>query len=897
MKVTAVELARLLGQAHPPTPEQAAVIESPLEPLLVVAGAGSGKTETMAARVVYLVANGLVRPDQILGLTFTRKAAGQLSDRIRTRLGTLGRSAGVDPATREMIQGVEPVVSTYHAFGGRVISEYGPLVGVDSGARVLTPTAAWRLARSVVQRWDGDLDTDLSPDQVTSRVLDVASSLSDHLRTVDELSETLLDVLAQIRDAPPAARQRGDLHSTLATPVRRLTDRLAILPLVRAFSQQKLRDGTIDFGDQMMLAATLARNHPRVGENLRDRFRVVLLDEYQDTGHAQRVLLSQLFGAGSTGRGHPVTAVGDPVQSIYSWRGASASNLPHFVTDFPRRRGGPAARSDLLTSFRNPVSVLAVANRISEPVRAAPVRVATLAPRPGAAAGRVRYGLFHTVEDEDAFIAAEIAGAWKQAAEDGRPAPTTAVLLRRRADMAPVAELLRSHGLPVEVSGLGGLLAEPEIVDLVSALRVLVDPGAGDAAVRLLTGARWNLGLADLAALHRRARLLAVSASAAAPTDSGLASVRSAMAEAGSGEDITSASLVDAIADPGEPGDYSEEGYRRVQALEAELRRLRQRVDHPLPELVADIERTLGLDVEVLLADGPGRAHLDAFADEVAEFAGGAGSTGPADLLDYLQVAVAAEKGLAPGEVQQVEGAVQILTVHAAKGLEWELVAVPHLADKVFPGGKGTTWLTDDEQLPPSLRGDVDDIPGLRLDPGMDQKEIGTAIEAHRSDWSAAGLAEERRLLYVAVTRAEEELIFGSHYFTGSASKARGPSAFFLELAAAASSIAEPSMWVEAPGPEETNPLLTRPRTATWPIDALGARRAQVLAGAAAVGERLSEHRRNGSPDAGVVTDHGDAVGALDDAALDDAALDDSAQDDAALDNAALDDSALDDSA
>ena len=178
--IGAVELAAAFGRPAP-TPEQAAVIEGPLGPGLVVAGAGSGKTETMAARVVYLVANGLVRPDQILGLTFTRKAAGQLADRIRGRLRALAGSGRLGPEVADAMAGAEPEVSTYHAFGGRLIKEYGPLVGVEPSARVLTATASWQLARRVVGRWDGDLDTDLSPDQVTEKLLAIAGALADHL--------------------------------------------------------------------------------------------------------------------------------------------------------------------------------------------------------------------------------------------------------------------------------------------------------------------------------------------------------------------------------------------------------------------------------------------------------------------------------------------------------------------------------------------------------------------------------------------------------------------------------------------------------------------------------------------------------------------------------------------
>jgi DNA helicase-2/ATP-dependent DNA helicase PcrA len=217
---SAVELSRALGQRHAPTPEQIAVIEAPLEPLLVVAGAGSGKTETMAARVVYLIANGLVAPEHVLGLTFTRKAAEQLLHRIRQRLAQL-------PGTHES----EPQVLTYHAFGGRLLAEYGALVGVEPQARVLTPTSSWQLASSVVRRWDSDLDTDLTPDLVTERLLQLSGVLADHLRTPGELADATAELARLIAEAPPAPRQRYPLHATLTGLHARLTNRHGILPL------------------------------------------------------------------------------------------------------------------------------------------------------------------------------------------------------------------------------------------------------------------------------------------------------------------------------------------------------------------------------------------------------------------------------------------------------------------------------------------------------------------------------------------------------------------------------------------------------------------------------------------------------------------------------------------
>ncbi len=833
--ISAAELAADLG-IPAPTDEQAAVIEGPLAPGLVIAGAGSGKTETMAARVVYLVATGQVRPEQVLGLTFTRKAAAALSQRVRRRLRMLG---GSDLVRLEAVDGIggDPDIGTYHSFGGRLIADFGPLAGVEPAARVLTPTGAWQLARRVVGRWDGDLNTDLGPDQVTERLLAISGALADHLTDVDALSDALEELLATLRSAPPTPRQQSALHSALVGPVKRLQDRQWILPLVQAFTDAKREQGVIDYSDQMQIAAGLVQRHPRIGVALRDKYRVVLLDEYQDTGHAQRVILRTLFGAGAVDAapGHPVTAVGDPVQSIYSWRGASASNLPRFVTDFPRANGAPATSTELLTSFRNPESVLALANELSASIRsgpAAPVPVGELRTAPSAGVGEVRHGLFATVADEDAWLARSIAERWRAAMDSPAAAPpTTAVLLRRRSDMAATADALRAAGLPVEVVGLGGLLDEPEIGDLVATLRVLVDPTAGAAAIRLLTGARWRLGIADLEALSQRAReLVRLGRPAPAPGRSGRDSVREAVAQALSGEDIDAWCLVDAISDPGPAQRYSPEGHRRLARCAAQLRRLRSRMGQPLPDLIADLERALGLDIEVQLGSPAGRAHLDAFADVVAEVA--ATGAGPKELLDYLDAAAEREDGLTPGEVPATSGRVQVLTVHAAKGLEWELVAVPHLTEGVFPITRGSTWLGDAAQLPPDIRGDRDELPVLSLPPDGNQKDVADALAAHAAEFGQLRLTEERRLLYVALTRAEQALLVSGHHWGASTTKPAGPSDFLLEAADLAKNWAPADEWAPAPDPTASNPLTAQPRVAGWPVDPLGARRADLRAGA-----------------------------------------------------------------
>src|SRR5699024_5014343 len=193
------------------------------------------------------------------------------------------------------------------------------------------------------------------------------------------------------------------------------------------------------------------------GEAERRAFRVVLLDEYQDTGHSRGCLLCPLF-AGGAGPVPAVTAVGDPLQSIYGWRGASASNLDLFPTDFPRADGGPAHRRELTTSRRNPPEVLTLANRITVPLRDRPRSIAdpALRARPGAEPDDTRIAVLDTVAEEREWLADALAARYRASVDAGR-VPTAAVLVRRNADSGPIADALEERGLPVQVEGVGGL--------------------------------------------------------------------------------------------------------------------------------------------------------------------------------------------------------------------------------------------------------------------------------------------------------------------------------------------------------------------------------------------------------------------------------------------------------
>ena len=757
------QLARLLRLPEP-TPEQAAVIAAPLGPLAVVAGAGSGKSETMAARLVWLVANGMVRPDRVLGLTFTRKAAAEFADRVRSRLERLRRAGldGTDPATpsppptdAEDPFGGDPVIGTYHAYAGRLVGDNALREGLEPSMRLITPALSWQLAARIVASYDGPMDEIIwTPQTVTAAVLELAGDLSEHLREAGDVAAVGRWLTAE-RDALPG-RIPGAVRKIMDT--QRAREQL--LPLVERYVAAKAAREVLDHGDQVALAARIAAAHPEVGAAERARYQVVLLDEYQDTSHAQLVLLRSLFGGG-----HPVTAVGDPCQSIYGWRGASAGNLRRFTADFPvvaRMRPfgasaptGPAPVLLLSTSFRNAGRVLDAAAVVQEELRYEAPDVPRLVSAPDRGErGAVACALLDTVTDEAGWVAGQIAGLLALGpgcAPDGQPWPDAAPGRRpavRHRGAVPQAGTVRAaaagHRGPRRPGGSGrarrparGARGGGRGGHAAGAARrgrvgragppahrpALADRAArpgGPRPPRPRSGPRRRRRQAAGPGPPRRAGRRPGSATRDERYQHNERDEQDALAEAVTDLTAETGSLVEALDDLGEPGAYSPTGYARMYALAGELRRLRGHVGLPLADLAAEAERMLGLDIEVAARPGAdpvaARADLDAFIDVADAFTGEGAEPTLGAFLAYLTAAQQEEFGLETGRVGESDS-VKLLTVHAAKGLQWPAVFVPGLAlgerSQVFPAKPrvSTRWTDNPRLIPFGLRGDAGTCP------------------------------------------------------------------------------------------------------------------------------------------------------------------------------------------
>jgi len=835
-RFTPGELATIMGEKNRPTDEQAAIIASPLSPRLVIAGAGSGKTATMADRVVWLVANGWVRPEEVLGVTFTRKAAGELASRIRAKLATLQRIAVADPGRHgfpDWLAGsdeLEPKVSTYHSYASGIVSDYGLRLGIERDVVLLGGAQAWQLASEVVEGYDGPYEHfTAAKSTLVNAMVQLAGECAEHLREPAEVQAWLTDRAAEFGQLPYQAGAKKNPTQAASELNAMLLTRASVADMVGRYQAAKRERGVLDFGDLVALAARIARDVPVAAATERSRYKVVLLDEFQDTSHAQLVLFSRLFG-----EGHAVTAVGDPNQSIYGFRGASAGQLFHFVQEFPARTddGGhpasfaPAPVSYLTTAWRNGRNILGAANLISAPLNKAAgsggpageraqgsaVSVPSLKPSPAAVEGNVILGRFATDEDEAAAVARDVLRYRRTIFETDQAGdavlPSMAVLCRRRAQMEVLRREFEVQGIPYEIVGLGGLLDTPEIVDLVSTLRVLADPGRSDALMRLLAGARWRIGTADLMAFHDWSRFLArrraqgssgpeaMMADLAADEDAGDVVVESDITDA--------ASLVEALDFLPRPGWTSAHGRSlsavaqgRLERLSTELRGLRSFLGDDLTTLLGEVERAMLLDVEVAAKPGvsihQARRNLDAFQDAAAGFLQTSHRVDLLAFLSWLEAAASEEGGLDAAATEVNHEAVQLLTVHASKGLEWDVVFVPGLNAGSFPSNRDSRWSSGAAALPWPLRGDRADLPQWDLDQ-PDQKGWLDAEKEFKAEVQHHGEAEERRLAYVAYTRAKFVLWVSSAAWNGSRSGIAGISPFLAELAP----LAEPA---EAAGP------------------------------------------------------------------------------------------------
>ena len=749
-RLTPAQLFTALGEKHMPTDQQEKVITAPLKPTLVVAGAGSGKTATMSARVTYLVATGQVDPSQVLGLTFTRKATHELRERIENRLGQLYRYPGWTPSSSGQVQELtavagEATVATYNSFAGALVREWGLEVGLETDTAVLTPASSWQIMYELMENWGQEFEEPFSSlDSATELALQVANSLNENLLSVDEARELMADLGQNLKDLRSV---RGAAKAIDAKSLPAMTKRIQVLDLVERYIDYKRENSLVDFGDQVALACRIVTDErvgPRVIAQYRDRFKAVLLDEFQDTSVAQTILLSSLFA------GCGVVAVGDPNQAIYGWRGASSAALGQFHRHFSNG-AGPVLQ--LSTAWRNDPQILQAANRISDPLRASgQVKVEKLVKRPGVGDER---GKVWAARVQDGLAEAELIA--KFLAQRWSPSKSMAVLCRTRSQFTPIVAALIERGIPVEVVGLGGLLDVPEVADVRALMSVALDPTSADRLMRLID--LVGIDAADLDVVWSFAREL-VNARASA----GQSSAEPLLAEALS-EIVVNFGAFEAFCKKYACA-LSPAGLYQAKRLGRILQEANGAANLELVDFISWAERALGLDVEAAArvdVNEVGARALAALRAQATSFKSQNPEAGAQVFLGWLNAAQDQERGLELPEVEPAPGAVQVLTVHASKGLEWDIVVVPGLVEANFPSYRSrpkedytvlaNSWLTQVSEFPHTLRRDYDSLPPcpfIGLSPQAGKDAILAAGEEYRSELGKWEVAEERRLAYVA---------------------------------------------------------------------------------------------------------------------------------------------------
>lgn len=783
-RFTTAVLCSLMGIEF--SPEQVRAITAPMEPSVIMAGAGSGKTSVMTARVVWLVATAGVPPEGILGLTFTNKAAAEFRSRVRAALARLELPAEAADAT---------TVATYHSFAQQLLLDDGVRIGLETDVQLLSDVRREQLAMRVVRNPASGVGAlSHSTKSIVSQLLSLDDRLAEEAVEISAVRNFDEGLIARLSAQDQQASGRELIETS--------QQRLELVALVEQFRSLKLRAQSIDYADMVRLALRLVSEREDVALRLRTQFPVVLLDEYQDTSVAQRLLMQRIFGGG-----HAITAVGDALQAIYEWRGASAVN----IIDFPRHFGRTGDDGNVVEApvyglpktQRFGSNISQAANDITESLRAEMKHVQALESQSDDrfGMGRLDVALHPDFASELRWIVEQL-----QAAHAGTAWKDMAVLLRQHKYAADVYEALTAANIPAQIVGKQGLMHIPDVAEIIAYLRVIQDPAANPSWARILTGPRHRLGVRDLAHLGRHARQLAV-----APHGEGW---EQSLENAAAGSDsVDLVALGEAIADAGSVEGLSAEARDRVQALHDEIRELRRYAGLPIVELIRVVGHRIGLEVEIeASARAVSRGRRGAFESFVELAAGFASLDGSHSLSAFLQWLDDGDRLNRQAQIEHAgdRNAVSIMTVHAAKGLQRDVIVLPALVEGVFPSDRGgAVWTGSADALPFAVLHTEIDADLLRYPSdrprGIEAKAFAEALRPRK-------LAEETRLAYVAVTRAQRHLIASAaRVYDG---KPVEPSRFLLQLRQAAEQReGQVHGWAQAPEAES----VSLERRAAWP--------------------------------------------------------------------------------
>ncbi len=764
------------------TQEQATIVEqaSLSAPSLVVAGAGSGKTELMMVRVLYLVANGFAKPEEILGLTFTRKSANELRVRVQQGLIRLRESEYWNIELPDDFAAAK--ITTYNSFGNEIFRMHALELGFEADSKLLTESLSIASVKELIEQSSNPLllEYEGSLNSLAEKVLKAQSQLTDHQASASEVADYFSEFAKTLSNLPKTEKGDSGLFAYTLDYLEKAKNAQLIFELAGEFQQYKQERSLFDYSDQVALSLRL--------ENFADDalpYRFVMLDEYQDTSEIQTQLLARLF------RGSAVMAVGDPNQSIYAWRGASASNLADFFEDF-----GQGDTFTLSVSWRSGEKILLAANKVAQSIDNRSIVPITLQPGREIASS-VEVEVFAEDESECRSVC-----DWIAAAHDADS--KQAILFRTKEGMRRYAQRLAELGIPHEISGLSSLLEQPEVADLISILRLLAKPESSVDFLRIVSGPRFRLGSSDLVQLSQAKQAI------------------SRMRKLPRTRSLTLVELVDQLELPSvrKQLTLSEVALSRLGEFAQILRSLRAASSLSLTELSWKVVEEFEIDIELYahsdLSDPLG--NLRSFISRISEFESTAERSSLQSLIAWLDYALVTESFELP-KTGAKKGIVQLMSVHAAKGLEWDRVALPQLNVKSFPTDPRdlTGWLAGGI-LPQQFRLDRQSIPNLAWQGATNQREFDKRVDTYADELRAHHLMQERRLAYVGITRAARDLFLSASHYQAKRKDPLALSPFLEEVMASHAQVrAVADKPVEKPILQSTTQL--------WPSDPLGTAR------------------------------------------------------------------------
>jgi DNA helicase-2/ATP-dependent DNA helicase PcrA len=594
-------------------PQQRAAVTHEGSPLLIVAGAGSGKTRVLAHRIAYLLSARKAHPGSILAITFTNKAAGEMKERVTALVGNRARVMWV---------------STFHSACVRILRREAKHVGLSSSFSIYDAADSQRLMTLACR------ELDLDPKRYNPRSFSVQ---------VSNLKNELVD------DETFAARAETHIEKTLAEAY--------------TLYQRRLRQANaLDFDDLIMTTVNVLQVFPDVAEHYRRRFRHVLVDEYQDTNHAQYVLVRELVGTDASGRTSgngeqlppaELCVVGDADQSIYAFRGATIRNILDFEQDYP------AARTILLEqNYRSTQTILSAANAVI--ARNQGRKKKNLWSDAGQGSAVVGY-VADNEHDEASFVAGEVD---RLSDEEGVGPSQVAVFYRTNAQSRVFEEVFIRVGLPYKVVGGVRFYERREVRDALAYLRLLANPEDTVSLRRIINVPKRGIGDRAEACLEALAQR----------------------------EGVSFAQAVRRCEDAYGLATRSLANVQAFRQLVDDLRTLVEAGTGPATVLEAVLERT-GYTTELAgSADPQDQTRLENLQELVSvarefEEAAAADGAGPGTLTDFLeQVALVADADEIPDEPEGAStGVVTLMTLHTAKGLEFPVVFLTGLEDGVFP--------------------------------------------------------------------------------------------------------------------------------------------------------------------------------------------------------------------